>query len=62
VTSAADRPSFSLRRGVITFVLLCGVVLAIAVVLLLALDPRTQAFWAARWNELTAFVRSVFNR
>jgi hypothetical protein len=62
LTSAADRPSFSLRRGVLTFVLLCGIVLAIAVVLLLALDPRTQAFWTSRWNELAAFVRSVFGR
>jgi hypothetical protein len=62
VTSAAERPGFSLRRGVITFVLLSGVVLAIAVVLLLALDPRTQAFWAERWSELAAFVRSLFGR
>ena len=62
MTSAAERPGFSLRRSVITFVLLCGVVLAIAVVVLLALDPRTQAFWSGRWNELTAFVRSVFGR
>ncbi len=62
MTGTADRPGFSLRRGVITFLLLSGVVLAIAVVLLLGLDPRTQAFWAARWQDLTVFMRSVFAR
>ncbi len=50
----------SLRGSVITFVMISGGVVLFAVAALLVLDPRTQAFWAARWNDLALTVRGLF--
>lgn len=48
----------TLRASVVTFVLMTGAIIVAAAALFILLDPRTQAFWTARWDELSALVRS----
>jgi hypothetical protein len=60
VTSAVGRRSLSLRASLITFVLVAAATVAFAVLVLLVLDPRTQAFWGARWSDLVLTVRGLF--
>jgi hypothetical protein len=52
----------TLRGGLIGFVLVTGLVLAAALVLLILIDPRTQAYWAERIGDLLAAIRSIFGR
>ena len=48
----------TLRASVVTFVLMTGAIIVAAAALFILLDPRTQAFWVARWDDLSALVRS----
>ncbi len=57
----ADR-RFSFRSSLVWFVLLSAIVGAAAVGLLVLLDPRAQAFWATRWEELATAVRGFLRR
>ena len=52
----------SIRGSLLLFVAMTGAVLASAMALLVLLDPRTRAFWAARWAELLAFVSAFLPR
>ena len=50
------------RGSAIAFGLLTGVVALAAMGLFVLMDPRAQAFWAARAAEAVSFVRSFFSR
>ncbi|MGH2451024.1 MAG: hypothetical protein ACRDGE_07110 [Candidatus Limnocylindria bacterium] len=49
----------SFRSSVVSFVIVLAVIVAAAATLLVVLDPRAQAFWAARLGELGAFLGSL---
>ena len=58
----ASARRLSLRASVITFVLMSALVVALAMGLLILLDPRTQDYWGGRLAGLTAGVRALFGR
>ena len=60
MTGAGER--FSLRDGLIGFVLMSAVVVAAALGLLVLIDPRTQAYWGDRLGDVLAAARSVIGR
>lgn len=49
----------SARSSVLSFVVTAAVATAAATGLLVLLDPRAQAFWAARIQEFIAAVRGL---
>lgn len=49
----------SARSSVLSFVVTAAVATAAAMGLLVLLDPRAQAFWAARIQEFIAAVRGL---
>lgn len=53
---------FGLRTSVITFVLMSGGVVVVAMALLVLIDPRTQDYWSGRFGDLTAWVRALLGR
>lgn len=53
---------FGLRTSVITFVLMSAGVVAVAMALLVLIDPRTQEYWSGRFGDLTAWVRALLGR
>lgn len=56
------RRGFGLRSSAITFVLMSVGVMALAMALLVLIDPRTQAFWSGRLADLIAWLRSLVGR
>lgn len=50
----------SVRRNVIVFVAMTAIVVLGTTGLLILLDPRTQAFWIDRWEELKAVLDATF--
>jgi hypothetical protein len=62
VTGMADRRGFSFRDSSITFAFMTAVVAALAVMLLVLLDPRAQAFWGAKFSDLGAATRSLVSQ
>ena len=50
------------RGSAIAFGLMTGVVTLAAMGVIVLMDPRAQAFWAARVAEAVSFVRSLFTR
>jgi len=62
VTGMADRRGFSFRDSSITFAFMTVVVAALAVGLLVLLDPRAQAFWGAKFNDLGTGVRALVSQ
>jgi hypothetical protein len=62
VTGMADRRSFSFRDSAITFAFMTAVVAAIAVALLVLLDPRAQAFWGAKFSDLGTAARALVSQ
>jgi hypothetical protein len=58
----ADRRGISFRDSAITFAFLTAVVLVLAVGLLVLLDPRSQAFWGAKFSDLGAAVRALVDQ
>jgi len=62
VTGVADRRSFSFRDSAITFAFMTAVVAALAVGLLVLLDPRAQAFWGAKFSDLGTDARALVSQ
>lgn len=50
------------RSSAIAFAIMTGAVTLAAMGLFILMDPRAQAFWAARIEEAVVFVRSLFGR
>ena len=50
------------RTSVISFVLMSALVVALAMGLLVLIDPRTQEYWSGRLGELFASVRALVGR
>ncbi len=48
------------RASVISFVATSAIATASAVGLFVLLDPRAQAYWAARLGDLATLIRSLF--
>ena len=62
MTGVADRPAISFRDSAITFGVMIGAVAVLAVVLLVLLDPRAQAFWGAKLSDLGTIARALVNQ
>ena len=58
----ADRRPFSFRDSAITFAFMSVVLAAMAVALLVLLDPRAQAFWGAKLSDLGTGVRALVSQ
>jgi hypothetical protein len=58
----ADRRGFSFRDSSITFAFTTAVVAALAVGLLVLLDPRAQAFWGAKFSDLGTATRALVSQ
>jgi hypothetical protein len=58
----ADRRGFSFRDSSITFAFMTAVVAALAVGLLVLLDPRAQAFWGAKFSDLGTATRALVSQ
>jgi hypothetical protein len=54
----ADRRGMSFRDSAITFAFMTAIVAGLAVGLLVLLDPRSQAFWGAKFSDLGAAARA----
>ncbi len=50
------------RGSAVTFGLMAGVVTLGAMGVFVLMDPRAQAFWAARVSDAVSFVRSLLVR
>lgn len=57
-----DRRGISFRDSAITFGAMTGAVAVLAVVALVLLDPRAQAFWGAKLSDLGTLVRALVNQ
>ncbi|MHB8630321.1 MAG: hypothetical protein ACYC9W_00130 [Candidatus Limnocylindria bacterium] len=62
MSGVADRRGLSFRDSAITFAVMTAVVAALAVGLLILLDPRSQAFWGAKFSDLGTAARAVADR
>jgi hypothetical protein len=62
VSGMADRRPFSFRDSAITFAFMTAVAAALAVGLLVLLDPRAQAFWGARFSDLGTGARALVSQ
>ena len=58
----ADRRGISFRDSAITFAFMTAVVVVLAVGTLILLDPRSQAFWGAKFSDLGTAARAVVDR
>jgi len=58
----ADQRGFSFRDSAITFAFATAVVAALAVGLLVLLDPRAQAFWGAKFSDLGTAARALVSQ
>jgi hypothetical protein len=56
------RRGVSFRDSVITFAFMTAVVAVLAVGLLVMLDPRSQAFWGAKFDGLGTAVRALLDQ
>ena len=56
---AADGPSF--RWNVLAFVAVVAIALALSTVMLVLLDPRSQAWWGDRFSEMGAVARGLIS-
>ena len=59
MSGVADRRGLSFRDSAITFAVMTAVVAALAVGLLILLDPRSQAFWGTKFSDLGTAARAV---
>lgn len=62
MSGVADRQGLSFRDSAITFLFMTAIVAALAVGVLILLDPRSQAFWGARFSDLGTAVRSLVSQ
>ncbi len=60
--SQASTRQLTLRASVITFVLMSALVVALAMGLLVLVDPRTQQYWGGRLGDLLAWLRALVGR
>jgi hypothetical protein len=58
----ADRRGISFRDSAITFAFMTAVVAVLAVGLLVLLDPRSQAFWGAKFSDLGTATRGLIDQ
>jgi hypothetical protein len=56
---ASSGPTF--RWNVLAFVAIVMIALALSTVMLVLLDPRSQAWWGDRFSEITAVVRGFLS-
>jgi hypothetical protein len=61
VIGTSDRRGVSFRDSAITFAAMTSVVVVLAVVVFILLDPRSQAFWGAKFSDLGTAARAVVN-
>ena len=61
MTEASTR-RLSFRVSVVTFVLMSALVVALAMGLLILVDPRTQEYWSGRLGDLMAWLRALVGR
>lgn len=61
MTGVDLRRGLSFRDAAITSVAMTGAVAVLAVMLLVLLDPRAQAFWGAKFSDLGTTVRGFVN-
>jgi hypothetical protein len=55
----ADRRGISFRDSAITFAFMVAVLAALAVGVLVLLDPRSQTFWGLKFSDLGTAVRAL---
>lgn len=55
-----DRRRLDARASALAFAATCVLATGAATGLFILLDPRSQAFWAARWDDLVAAVQTFF--
>ncbi len=55
-----DRRGLDSRASALSFVATCALATGAATGLFVLLDPRAQAFWAARFQELVTAVQTFF--
>lgn len=55
----ADRQGISFRESTISFAFMTAIVAVLAVGILILLDPRAQAFWGAKLNDLLSAARAA---
>lgn len=60
--TGAPARRLSFRASVVSFVLVSGLAVAIAMGLLILVDPRTQAYWGGRLGDLLATLRALVGR
>jgi len=58
----ADRRGISFRDSAITFAFMTALVAVLAVGLFVLLDPRSQAFWGAKFDALGTAARAFANQ
>ena len=56
------RRGISFRDSAITFLAMTGSVAVLAVVVLILLDLRAQAFWGAKFSDLGTIVRTFVDQ
>jgi hypothetical protein len=56
------RRGISFRDSAITFLTMIGAVAVLAIVILVLLDPRAQAFWGTRFSDFGTIVRALVNQ
>ena len=61
MSGMADRRGISFRDSAITFAFMTAVVVVVAAALLVLLDPRSQAFWGAKFSDLGSSARALVN-
>ena len=62
MTATDARRGISFRDSAISFAFMTAVVAVLAVGLLVLLDPRSQAFWGAKFDGLGTAVRALVNQ
>ena len=62
MTGMADRRGISFRDSAISFGFMTVVVAALAVGLLVLLDPRSQIFWGAKFSDVGTVVRALVDQ
>ena len=62
MTGLTDRRGISFRDSAITFAFMTAVVAVLAVGLLVLLDPRSQAFWGAKFEGLGTAARAAVDQ
>ena len=62
MTGTDTRRGISFRDSAITFAFMTAAVAVLAVGLLVMLDPRSQAFWGAKFSDLGTLARAIWDQ